>query len=145
MVSITLKIAVDAPIPSASVSTAIAANPGVFPRFLTAYRISCTSVSMCTPISISTRFDRPPLQSTLLQSTPLQSTLTSAHLFPTNPVEAGATFSPLPQHLPGPVRAPALFRPFLWRGCACRPLSFFFFFSPPSTLALPLSQQTAPQ
>src|SRR5467141_2025897 len=111
MLSITLKIAVDAPIPSASVSTAIAANPGVFPRFLTAYRISCTSVSMCTPISISTRFDRPPLQSTPLQSTPLQSNLTSAHLFPANPVEAGPTCPACPEHLRDPVGTPALFRP----------------------------------
>src|SRR5258708_12881665 len=109
MLSITLKIAVDAPIPSASVSTAIAANPGVFPRFLTAYRISCTSVSMCTPISISTRFDRPPLQSTLLQSTPLQSTLTSAHLFPTNPLEADAPHPPSPPPLLHPVRTPPPF------------------------------------
>src|SRR5882762_3532967 len=74
MLSITLKIAVDAPIPSASVSIAIAANPGVFPRFLSAYRISCPSVSLFTPSSISTQFDRPQLQSTLLQSTLLQST-----------------------------------------------------------------------
>src|SRR5882762_6098214 len=80
MLSITLKIAVDAPIPSASVSIAIAANPGVFPRFLSAYRISCPSVSIFTPTSISTQFDQPPLQSTLLQSTPLQSTLLQSTL-----------------------------------------------------------------
>src|SRR5882762_3281159 len=101
MLSITLKIAVDAPIPSASVSIAIAANPGVFPRFLTAYRISCTSVSMCTPISISTRFDRPPLQSTLLQSTLLQSTRSSIDPLqslptsaPSGPRSVEAGFSP---------------------------------------------------
>jgi len=92
---------VDAPIPSASVSIAIAANPGVFPRFLTAYRISCTSVSMCTPISISTRFDRPPLQSTLLQSTLLQSTRSSIDPLqslptsaPSGPRSEEAGFSP---------------------------------------------------
>src|SRR6266850_1827689 len=115
MLSITLKIAVDAPIPSASVSIAIAANPGVFPRFLSAYRISCPSVSIFTPTSISTPFDRPPLQSTplqsALQSTLLQLTLTSAHLFPANPVEAGATCPACPEHLGDPVGTPALFRP----------------------------------
>src|SRR5438046_3845120 len=52
--SITLKIAVDAPIPSASVSIAIDANPGVFPRFLEAYRLSCHSVPMRT-----SQFGRP--------------------------------------------------------------------------------------
>ncbi len=46
MFSITLKMAVDAPIPSASVSAATMANPGVFRKFLSAYRISCPSVSM---------------------------------------------------------------------------------------------------
>src|SRR5258705_9415068 len=126
MLSITLKIAVDAPIPSASVSIAIAANPGVFPRFLSAYRISCPSVSIFTPTSISTPFDRPPLQSTplqstllqstLLQSTLLQLTLTSAHLFPANPVEAGATFSPPPPPPPGPVGAPPPFPPLFLAG-----------------------------
>src|SRR6266403_2505396 len=50
MLSITLKIAVDAPIPSASVSTAITANPGVLRRFLTAYRMSCPNVSMFIPV-----------------------------------------------------------------------------------------------
>ena len=49
MLSITLNIAVDAPIPSASVITATAANPGVFRRFLNAYRTSCPSVSMVAP------------------------------------------------------------------------------------------------
>src|SRR5207302_10341880 len=52
MLSITLKIAVDAPIPSAKVSTAITANPGVLRRFLSAYRTSCPSVSMVAPSSV---------------------------------------------------------------------------------------------
>src|SRR5260370_13031036 len=69
--SITLKIAVDAPIPSASVSIAIAANPGVFLRFLTAYRISCPSVSMCTSSSIDLRFNQSLLQQ--LQAPPIPS------------------------------------------------------------------------
>src|SRR6267143_167707 len=118
MLSITLNIAVDAPIPSASVSIAIAANPGVFPRFLSAYRISCPSDSIFTPTSISTPFDRPPLQSTPLQSTLLQSPLlrttltqfplTSAHLFAAEPVEAGATCPACPEHFRDPVGTPAL-------------------------------------
>src|SRR5260370_2312955 len=69
--SITLKIAVDAPIPSASVSIAIAAHPGVFLRFLTAYRISCPSVSMCTSSSIDLRFNQSLLQQ--LQAPPIPS------------------------------------------------------------------------
>src|ERR1700682_3867321 len=114
--SITLKIAVDAPIPSASVSIAIAANPGVFPRFLTAYRTSCPSVSIFTPQFDqhpdrstplqSTPLQSTPLQSTPLQSTPLQSTLTSAPLFPARPVEVGATCPASPEHLGGPSRDP---------------------------------------
>src|SRR6266436_2812689 len=77
MLSITLKIAVDAPIPSASVSTAITANPGVLRRFLTAYRMSCPNVSMFIP-----PFTR----------SPLRSTPTSGARGPPYPVEAG--FSP---------------------------------------------------
>src|SRR5882762_9235303 len=46
MFSITLKMAVDAPIPSASVKIATTANPGVFLMFLSAYRTSCPSVSI---------------------------------------------------------------------------------------------------
>src|SRR5580704_4161379 len=43
--SITLKIAVDAPIPNASVTIAVSANPRPFQRVRTAYRISCRRVS----------------------------------------------------------------------------------------------------
>src|SRR5260370_42530461 len=86
---------------------------------------------MCTPISISTRFDRPPLQSTLLQSTPLQSTLTSAHLFPTNPVEAGATCPPRPQPLPDPGGSPPPFPPLAWRRPMPPPPPPLFFCRPP--------------
>src|SRR5437016_2112043 len=46
MLSITLKIAVEAPIPSASVMIATTANPGAFPKFLNAYRRSCPQVPM---------------------------------------------------------------------------------------------------
>src|ERR1700682_5240064 len=109
--SITLKIAVDAPIPSASVSIAIAANPGVFPRFLTAYWTSCPSVSIFTP-----QFDQHPDRSTPPQSTPppytplhpapLQTTPTSAPLFPARPVELGPTSPASPEHLGGPSRDP---------------------------------------
>src|SRR5690348_2529364 len=50
MLLMTLKMAVEAPIPSASVMIATAANPGVFVRFLNAYRMSCPSVSMMNPL-----------------------------------------------------------------------------------------------
>src|ERR1700676_291846 len=93
MLSITLKIAVDAPIPSASVRIAITANPGVFPRFLTAYRTSCPSVSMCTP-----QFDHPPLPSPLASATP----------GPTHPIVSGGTCPACPEHLGDPVGSPAL-------------------------------------
>src|SRR5713101_8024781 len=58
MLSITLKIAVDAPIPSARVIMATMANPGVFPRFLSAYRISCPSVPMSISLFPRIRFVR---------------------------------------------------------------------------------------
>src|SRR5882762_54156 len=110
MLSITLKIAVDAPIPSASVSIAIAANPGVLPRFLSAYRISCTSVSMCTPISISTRFDRPPLQSTPASTTPLHSPLLQSTRSSIDPLQSLPTSAPS-----GPRSEEAGFSPALLR------------------------------
>src|SRR5579864_3090365 len=47
-----LKIAVFAPIPSASVNTAIAANAGDFLRIRNPYRISCRSVFIDTPLAI---------------------------------------------------------------------------------------------
>jgi hypothetical protein len=49
MLCITLKIAVDAPIPSANVRIATTANPGVFLMFLNAYRTSCPNVSIVSP------------------------------------------------------------------------------------------------
>lgn len=42
-------VAVDAPMPRARVMIAAAANPGAFPRFLSAYRISCPTVPMAAP------------------------------------------------------------------------------------------------
>src|SRR5438046_1349515 len=52
MLSMTLKMAVEAPIPKASVMIATVANPGVFLRFLNAYRMSCPSVSMMNPLPL---------------------------------------------------------------------------------------------
>ena len=47
-----LKIAVFAPIPSASVNTAIAANAGDFLKIRSPYRTSSTSVFIDTPLVI---------------------------------------------------------------------------------------------
>jgi hypothetical protein len=49
MLSITLKIAVEAPIPSAKVTTATTAKPGAFRKFLSAYRTSCPKVPIFAP------------------------------------------------------------------------------------------------
>src|SRR6267143_4898356 len=127
MLSITLKIAVDAPIPSASVSIAIAANPGVFPRFLSAYRISCPSVSIFTPTSISTQFDQPPLQPTPTLLNPY-----SAALFPANPVEAGATCPAYPEHLGDQVGSPGSFPSVVVAGLQTRPFFSLELTTPPS-------------
>src|ERR1700741_1838663 len=53
MFSRMLKIAVDAPIPSASVTTATIAKPGAFTRFLSAYRMSCPSDSIEPPMAFT--------------------------------------------------------------------------------------------
>src|SRR5271169_3366606 len=45
----TLKIAVFAPMPMASVSTATTANPGFFASMRQPYRMSCSKVSICLP------------------------------------------------------------------------------------------------
>src|SRR5439155_6789167 len=47
--SITLKIAVEAPMPNASVITATTAKPGLFASVRTANRTSCRTVSIETP------------------------------------------------------------------------------------------------
>jgi hypothetical protein len=92
---------VDAPIPSASVSIAIAANPGVFPRFLTAYRKSCPSVSIFTP-----QFDQHPVRSTPLQSTPASINPYFRASIPRQSRRSRRNLSRLPRASRGPGRDP---------------------------------------